>query len=95
MTTGKRIDANQNEIVDGLRAVGASVRVTSAVGQGFPDLAVGWKGQTWLLECKDGSKSPSRRTLTTDEQKFHSTWRGAAAVVTSLDDALKTIGAIT
>lgn len=90
----KRIDANQNEIADGLRAVGATVRSTADVGNGFPDLAVGWKGKTYLLECKDGSKSPSRRTLTPDEQKFHSTWRGAAAVVTSLDDALKTIGAI-
>lgn len=90
----KRIDANQNEIVKGLRHIGASVHITSAVGSGFPDLAVGYHGATWLLECKDGSKSPSRRTLTPDEQKFHSTWRGAAAVVTCLDDALRTIGAM-
>ena len=89
----KRVDDNHSEIVKGLRAIGATVRSTASVGQGFPDLAVGFHGQTWLLEIKDGSKSPSRRTLTPDEQKFHSTWRGAAAVVTSLDDALRTIGA--
>lgn len=89
----KRVDDNHTEIVKGLRAIGATVRSTASVGFGFPDLAVGWHGKTWLLEIKNGSKSPSRRTLTPDEQTFHSTWRGAAAVVTSLDDALRTIGA--
>lgn len=91
----KRVDSNHTEIVKGLRAAGATVRSTASVGQGFPDIAVGWHGSTFLLEIKDGSKSPSRRTLTPDEQKFHSSWRGACAVVTSLEDALKTIGAIT
>lgn len=90
----KRVDGNHREIADGLRAVGASVRSTADVGSGFPDLAVGYRGQTWLLEVKDGSKPPSRRILTLDEQTFHNTWRGAAAVVTSLDDALRTIGAL-
>lgn len=91
----KRIDNNHVEIVKGLRAVGATVRSTAAVGQGFPDLAVGYRGLTWLLEIKDGEKSPSRRTLTPAETTFHNEWRGAAAVVTSLDDALRAIGALT
>ena len=91
----KRVDDNHSEIVKGLRAIGATVRSTASVGQGFPDIAVGYHGSTFLLEIKDGSKSLSRRTLTPDEQEFHSTWRGAAAVVTSLEDALRTIGAIT
>lgn len=91
----KRVDSNHSEIVKGLRAIGATVRSTATVGQGFPDLAVGYHGATFLLEIKDGAKSPSRRTLTPDEQKFHLTWRGAVAVVTSLEDALKIIGAVT
>jgi hypothetical protein len=89
----KRVDANHSEIVKGLRAVGATVRSTAMVGDGFPDVAVGYRGLTWLFEIKDGAKSKSRRTLTPAEQIFHNEWRGAAAVVTSLDDALKTIGA--
>lgn len=89
----KRVDNNHAEIVAGLRAIGATVHSTAAVGNGFPDLAVGWHGVTWLLEVKDGSKPPSKRTLTPDEQEFHSTWRGKAAVVTSLEQALKVIGA--
>lgn len=90
--SGKRVDDNHTAIVKGLRAVGATVRSTADVGNGFPDIAVGFKGLTFLLEIKDGTKSPSRRTLTEAEQVFHNEWRGAAAVVTSLDDALKTIG---
>lgn len=93
MSMPKRVDNNHSEIVAGLRAIGATVRSTASVGQGFPDLAVGYRGQTWLLEIKDGSKPPSKRILTPDEQKFHLAWRGAAAVVTSLEDALRTIGA--
>ena len=89
----KRVDNNHSEIVKGLRAIGATVRSTAAVGQGFPDLAVGYRGLTWLLEIKDGEKSPSRRTLTPAELAFHNEWRGAAAVVTSLEDALRTIRA--
>ena len=91
----KRVDNNHSEIVKGLRAVGATVRSTAAIGDGFPDLAVGWRGVTYLLEIKDGSKPKSKRTLTPAEQSFHNEWRGAAAVVTSLDDALRTIGALT
>lgn len=91
----KRVDQNHSEIVKGLRSVGASVYSTAAVGKGFPDIAVGYRGQTWLLEIKNGEKSASRRTLTPAEQDFHNQWRGAAAVVTSLDDALRTIGALT
>lgn len=90
----KRVDNNHGDIVKGLRAVGATVRSTAGVGFGFPDLAVGYHGLTFLLEIKDGSKPQSKRTLTPDEQKFHNEWRGAAAVVTSLEDALRTIGAL-
>lgn len=89
----KRTDANHSEIVKGLRAVGATVRSTAMVGNGFPDIAVGFRGRTVLLEIKDGSKSESRRKLTKFEQAFHLGWKGDAAVVGSLDDALKAIGA--
>lgn len=91
----KRIDNNHVEIVKGLRAVGATARSTAAVGDGFPDVVAGYRGVNYLFEIKDGSKPPSKRALTPDEQKFHAEWRGAATVITSLDDALKAIGAIT
>jgi hypothetical protein len=83
-----KVDANQPEIVDALRRAGASVRHTHMIGAGFPDIAVGYRSQTVLVEIKDGSKPPSARKLTADEARFFEEWRGAAAVVETVDDAL-------
>ena len=74
-----RTDGTQTEIVKALRKLGATVAVTSALGDGFPDLVVGWRGVNHLVEVKNGSLSPSKRELTPDEEKFHATWRGESA----------------
>lgn len=88
-----RVDANAPQIVAALRAAGATVRVIIQ-GAGLPDLLVGYKGQTYLLEVKDGKKPPSARKLTPDEQKFFDEWTGGPCViVTSVEDALRVIGA--
>lgn len=79
-----RSDANADEIIDALRAVGASVEPL-----GRPvDVAVGFRGVTYLLEIKTrrGAVRPSQRD-------FLERWRGHAAVVRSADEALKEIGA--
>jgi hypothetical protein len=76
----KRIDANQNSIVKALRAKGATVRIVSQ-GDGLPDLLVGYKGETALLEVKDGDKPPSARTLTDAEEKFFMEWTGGILVI--------------
>ncbi|KKL82371.1 hypothetical protein LCGC14_1985420 [marine sediment metagenome] len=94
MRLDARTDANQNEIVQALRDVGASVAITSALGKGFVDLVAGYRGINYLIEIKDGSKPPSARRLTPDEQEFHDLWRGAVIVVNDVDEALKAIGAI-
>jgi len=87
----KRIDANQNCIVKALRAKGAYVRIVSQ-GDGLPDLLVGYKGVTYLLEVKDGDKAPSQRQLTPAEKKFFDEWTGGIiAIVTSVEDALAVI----
>ena len=84
----KRIDANQNSVVKALRAKGATVRIVS-LGDGLPDLLVGYKGVTALLECKDGDKFPSHRKLTPAEQKFFDEWTGGLLViVNSVEEAL-------
>lgn len=90
----KRIDANQNSIVKALRAKGATVRVVSQ-GDGLPDLLVGYKGETALLEVKDGDKPPSARTLTTAEEKFFTEWTGGMLViVNSVQEALDVLNKI-
>ncbi len=92
MRRAARIDANQTEIVQALRDVGASVGITSMVGSGFPDLVVGFRGRNFLFEIKDGSKPPSKRKLTPDEQEFFDTWRGTVFIANDVNEALSIIG---
>lgn len=76
-----------------LRQLGATVSVLSGVGDGVPDLLVGFRGATFLLEVKDGSLPPSKQKLTPAEEKWHAEWRGGPkAVVASLDEALRVMG---
>lgn len=84
----KRTDANQTAIVSAFRKLGATVSITSALGKGFPDLVVGYRGQNFLVEIKDGSKLPSAQKLTPDETKWHETWRGQITIIRSVDDVL-------
>jgi Holliday junction resolvase len=91
MRYANRIDANQNKIVDALRKAGAVVRIISQ-GDGIPDLLVGYKGYTILMEVKDGDKVPSARKLTEPEQKFFDDWRGGMLVViNSVEEAIETL----
>lgn len=92
MRRAAKVDGNQTDIVDALRAAGCSVRITSAVGSGFPDIVVGRAGVTYLLEIKDGSLQPSRQKLTPDEREFANAWRGHYAVAANIDEALAAVG---
>jgi hypothetical protein len=94
MRRANRIDDNQNDIVAALRKAGATVRVISQ-GEGIPDLLVGFRGETILLEVKDGNKPPSARTLTPAEKKFFNEWEGGLCmVVKSVEDALEMLEGI-
>jgi hypothetical protein len=71
-----RVDENQGRVVAALRALGASVAITSGAGNGLPDLLVGFHHETFLLELKDGDKPPSAKKLTPAEQHFVEHWKG-------------------
>ena len=88
MRRAARIDANHVEIVKALRAVGCSVQSLAAIGKGCADLMVSRHGRTICLEIKDGTKPPSARKLTPDEEKWIRAWRGKVAVVDTVRDAL-------
>lgn len=92
MRTVARTDDNQRDIVAALRRAGCSVLILSGVGRGCPDIAVGLRGVTYMLEIKDGKKAPSDRELTPDQKDWHTKWRGHAAVVQSVGDALRAVG---
>jgi hypothetical protein len=87
-----KVDRNQSEIVAALEAVGASVILLHRVGQGCPDLLVGYRMENHLLEVKDGTLPPSARKLTDAQMRLHINWRGGQiAVVESVADALRAI----
>lgn len=68
----KRIDANHGAVVVALRRLGWHVVPTFEQGGGFPDLLCAKAGRLVQIEVKDGSKPPSARKLTPDEQRYHS-----------------------
>ena len=74
---GKRLDANQPEIVNELRSIGFTVKSTAMVGHGFVDICVGFEGLNFLFEIKVDEKGK----LTDDEEKFFNEWEGQTAVI--------------
>ena len=73
-------DANEPEIVAALEAIGCDVhRLNKPV-----DLVVGYRGRTVLLEVK----MPGG-TLTSDQEKFFSLYRGEAYVVRTPERAIE------
>ena len=94
MRRAAKADANQPEIIAALRKAGASVQALHTVGQGCPDIVVGFRGVNWLLEIKDGSLAHSRRVLTSSELSWHRAWEGQVRTVCTPADALAAIGAL-
>ena len=94
MRRAARVDRNANEIVDGLRKAGAYVRVITQ-GDGLPDLLVGYRGHTLLIEIKDGQKPPSQQKLTAAEQKFFDEWLGGPLIkAASMDEAIAALRSV-
>jgi hypothetical protein len=83
-----RRDDNHTDIVGTFRAIGFSVLDTANLGGGAPDLFVANHMATWAIEIKDGTKPPSARKLTPDEQKFRDTWQGRYAIIESANDVI-------
>ena len=87
MRYAARVDANQEQIVSALRAAGAYVWII-----GLPvDLLVGYKGHTFLVEIKDGSK----KRLTKLQADFFENWSGSTLCrVDNPEAALRMIGVV-
>ena len=90
MTRAKRTDANQADIVAGLRRAGASVLDLSGVGGGAGDILVGFRGEDYQLEIKSEGGRLNKRQI-----KFHAEWKGRPInTCWTLEEALQVIGAI-
>lgn len=89
MRRAAKVDDNQNQIVNGLRKLGASVLITSQLKNCF-DILVGYKGVNYIMEIKDGKKPPSKRRLSKGEEEFKNNWKGGSYnVVNNLEEAIK------
>ena len=89
MRRAAKVDSNHGEVVDALRAAGASVQSLAAIGKGCPDLLVGYRGMWLLFEVKDGTRSPSRRKLTPDQEEWiKASMGGSVWLITSVPEAL-------
>lgn len=89
MRRAAKIDANQEQIVSVLKAHGATVQSLAAVGKGCPDLLVGYRDKTLLIEVKDGRKPPSARQLTEHQLDWMANWNGGTvAIITDVEGLL-------
>lgn len=87
MRRAAKVDLNQRQMVEQLRACGFTVRHTHTIGKGFPDLIVGRWDINLLVEVKrEGEK------LTPDEREFFETWKGAAIIATSAEQVIAEFG---
>lgn len=87
MRHGRR-DSTHRAIKAALVSVGATVCDTADLGGGFPDLVVGYKGRTYLLEVKG-----PRGRLEASQDAFRLRWRGGPLnVVRTRGEALDVLG---
>lgn len=82
----KRTDANHADIRDALRAIGAQVVDLYAVGGGCPDMLVGFRGRTVLIEAKTATGK-----LTPAQQDFFRDWTGEAYIVQDVAQAIRAV----
>src|SRR4030067_1280048 len=77
-----KVDRNQPAIVEELRGAGASVQLLHTVGQGCPDILIGWRGVNLLVEIKSDVGK-----LTDDARRSFGEWRGQVTIVRTVEDA--------
>ena len=79
-----KTDENQAAIVAALRAIGCRVQTLHQVGQGVPDLLVGYRGTNLLLEVKTltGKLNPLQTA-------WHTQWPGQVIIVHTPAEAIQ------
>ena len=78
----QKVDLNQNEIVQALRAIGCDVEL---IGRPV-DALVGYRKHNFLMEFKQDGKQ--NRKDQKDQQDWIKNWRGQVRYVTSPEEAI-------
>ena len=90
MRRAAKVDNNQSAIVQALRSAGCTVLHLHSVGMGAPDLLVGFRGANYLIEVKS-LRTRKKPHLLEAQKRWHESWKGQAAVVTSPWEAIKVV----
>lgn len=80
-----KVDDNQSDLVKTLRKLGATVQSLSRIGEGCPDLLIGYCGITDVAEVKDPAKVPSKQRLTEAQVLWIQVWHGADVRILKTD----------
>ena len=78
MRRAAKRDVSEPEIVTVLQDAGFTVQRLN--GAGVPDLLVGFRHRTFLVECKSSHKGYGK-SLNPLQQRFSDTWRGSPVVI--------------
>lgn len=79
-------DDNHKDVTQALEKIGCTVHDASVVGGSFPDLVVGYRGLTMLIEVK----TPKGR-VKEGQRKWHTEWKGHTCIVRSPMEAVETV----
>jgi len=81
----KRVDLNQQEIVDALRAIGCDVEV---IGRPV-DLLVGYRKRNFLIEVKREGAYVDKRQK--EQRDFIKNWRGQVRQLDTPEEAIRLV----
>jgi len=81
MSYAKKVDANQKNLVEYARSLGASVQHLHNVGKGVCDLIIGYNGKNYLCEVKT-----LKGSLNKIQVKWHNEWLGQCCVIRTKED---------
>lgn len=84
----RRVDRVQPAVVEELRAHGCSVIHTHAVGGNAPDLVVGRRGHTVLVELKTPGREKREKDRLVKQAEARAAWRGASYIQATTGEAI-------
>lgn len=88
-------DVHHDDVLKGLQKIygEAAVIDTAGVGDDFPDMVLGARGRTLLIEvktCRNKKRTVTRSQVTDGQRRLSLTWAGDALLqVIDLEDALR------
>jgi hypothetical protein len=93
---GGRKDHNHSAITAAFLSIpGVSIFDLSDIGRGVPDLIVGVRGESLLVEIKNPATHYGRKGLNRRQLAFQADWKGGPIhVVRTIDDVIELVNSV-